>query len=184
MRIVKDSSMASRRKGRPILITFVLAVLSAAATGLVWQVRDLWIREDRIEGFARIIDGDSLFVGKTEVRLYGVDAPELMQRCQREGRDVPCGREALRNLVALVGGQPVFCEKKSVDRFQRVIARCTVDNVDLAQAMVNAGHAVAFGHYLREEEAAKAERKGLWAGEFMRPQDWRRQESHHADFSR
>ncbi len=176
--------MAMRRTRRSLLLTFLMAVLTAIAMGAFWFLQDQWHDAPQISGYARILDGDSLIVGKTEVRLYGVDAPELVQRCQREGRDVPCGREALRNLVALVGGQTVSCEKKTIDRFHRVVARCLADQVDLGQAMVLSGQAVAFGHYQREEDAAKAERKGLWAGEFTRPQEWRRQEGNRTDASR
>jgi len=34
-------------------------------------------------GTARPIDGDSLYVGNTEVRLFGIDAPEYHQVCTR-----------------------------------------------------------------------------------------------------
>jgi endonuclease YncB( thermonuclease family) len=35
-------------------------------------------------GYARSIDGDSLYVGETEVRLFGIDAPEWSQTCTRD----------------------------------------------------------------------------------------------------
>lgn len=34
-------------------------------------------------GLARAKDGDSLMVGDTEVRLFGIDAPEFDQTCKR-----------------------------------------------------------------------------------------------------
>ena len=57
-------------------------------------------------GRAAVIDGDTLDVSGTEVRLSGIDAPELDQRCSTSG-DVlnensdtyPCGMEAAAALA-------------------------------------------------------------------------------------
>jgi endonuclease YncB( thermonuclease family) len=124
-------------------------------------------------GYARIVDGDSLVVAGIEVRLHGIDAPELFQRCSREGREVRCGRESARALIAMVAGQPLTCEQRDIDRYGRTVALCRVEDVDLGRAQVLAGHAVAYGAYYQEEAMARAARRGLWAGEFMRPREWR-----------
>ncbi|MCB1484044.1 MAG: thermonuclease family protein, partial [Hyphomicrobiaceae bacterium] len=47
-----------------------------------------------VRGAARVIDGDSLYVGQNEVRLKGIDAPEGRQTCLRDGRDWDCGNAA------------------------------------------------------------------------------------------
>lgn len=162
----------ARRRG---LATYVLLAFIAAATGLAYLLTQT--RTPAVfSGRARVIDGDSLAVGGVEVRLYGIDAPELFQRCSREGREVQCGREALRHLVALIAGQPVTCERRDIDRFGRTVAVCSVDGVDLGRAMVAAGQAVSYGAYVAEEATARAERRGLWAGDFMPPRDWRDQQ--------
>ena len=62
-----------------------------------------------ISGAGHSIDGDSLKVGDTEVRLYGIDAPELTQTCQREGRAWSCGTDAAYQLSRLVNGKQVSC---------------------------------------------------------------------------
>jgi endonuclease YncB( thermonuclease family) len=153
------------------------ALLSMAVfvvtSGVIAYALNVRAPRPQIAGHARIIDGDSMMIAGTEIRLWGVDAPELFQRCQREGREVQCGREASRALIALVAGQQVVCERRDMDRFGRTIAQCRVDTVDLGRAMVAAGHAVAFGAYYQEEAQARADRNGLWAGEFMRPREWR-----------
>jgi hypothetical protein len=38
--------------------------------------------QEVFEGPARIVDGDTLYIGKDKVRLYGVDAPEKAQVCR------------------------------------------------------------------------------------------------------
>ena len=46
-------------------------------------------------GVARVIDGDTIHVGETRVRLEGIDAPESNQTCKRAtGEEWACGAEA------------------------------------------------------------------------------------------
>lgn len=52
-------------------------------------------------GLGRAMDGDSLMVGETEVRLHGIDAPEYTQTCQRDGHAWDCGGEAAYQLSKL-----------------------------------------------------------------------------------
>jgi endonuclease YncB( thermonuclease family) len=42
-------------------------------------------------GTAHVVDGDTLRVGTELVRLSGVDAPELSQRCGPKAAPVACG---------------------------------------------------------------------------------------------
>lgn len=157
---------------------FVLLLLTGLIVGAAiaaYALNRMPLRP-QISGHARIIDGDSLMVGGTEVRLYGIDAPELFQRCTRDNREVQCGREAARHLTALIAGQLVTCERRDIDRFGRTVAVCSVEGVDLGRAMVAAGQAVSYGSYLIDETGARLERKGLWAGDFIRPREWRDRE--------
>lgn len=125
-------------------------------------------------GAARVADGDSLVVGGRRVRLQGMDAPELAQECEKAGVAYPCGREARDALARLVAGRAVECASHGRDRYDRVLATCTAGGVDLNLAMVEAGWAVSYGDYRHAEHAARQEGRGLWAGSFERPQDWRR----------
>lgn len=152
------------------LVTFVGAC-TAAAYALTHSGG-----RNAVSGYVRVIDGDSLIVGGTEVRLHGVDAPELAQRCARDGRDYACGKEAARHLAGLIAGQQVTCERRDVDRYGRLVAVCRADKTDIGQAMVAAGQAVGYGGYQREEASARFDRRGLWAGDFLRPRDWRERE--------
>jgi endonuclease YncB( thermonuclease family) len=43
--------------------------------------------------------------------------------------------------------------------------------------MVLSGMAIAFGGYRSEQARARSERRGLWAGEFQEPHDWRAEHS-------
>lgn len=116
-------------------------------------------------------------VGSTEVRLFGVDAPEYDQRCKRAGTNWSCGAEAADKLSQLVTGKSVRCVPVSTDQHQRTLARCTVGTLDINRAMVASGFAVAYRHYssdyISAQETAKVNKRGIWAGTFENPSDYR-----------
>ncbi len=128
---------------------------------------------ERISGAGRPVDGDSLHVGRDEVRLKGIDAPEGRQTCQRGGSTWACGEDSRRELVRLIGKDVVECTVVERDRFRRYLSKCTAGGRDLNAGMVSSGLAVAYGGYIREEGDAKARKRGLWGSEFQRPREWR-----------
>lgn len=126
-----------------------------------------------LEGRGRPIDGDSLYVAASEVRLKGIDAPEGRQSCTRNGVAWDCGNAAREELRRLIGGDAVTCEVSERDRHSRLLAYCSAGGRDLNAGMVAAGLALAYGDYTSEEARARAQKRGLWSGEFTRPRDWR-----------
>ncbi len=63
-----------------------------------------------LQGEARAIDGDTLQVGDTRLRLHGIDAPELRQTCEDSAGAVwACGRRAALELAAAVAGGEIHC---------------------------------------------------------------------------
>ena len=118
-----------------------------------------------VAGPALVIDGDGLKIRESEVRLFGIDAPEM-----RGGADGRRSRTALEKLMA---DRPVSCEVLNLDRYKRLIAICTVDGQDLGEAMLAIGQAVTYrkflagspveDRYLAAERAAQAGHLGVWA---------------------
>lgn len=133
--------------------------------------------EPTLTGLARAKDGDSLTVGNREVRLHGIDAPEWDQTCTKAGKPWACGQAAAAQLAKLVTGKQVRCVAVDTDEHQRTVARCTVGTTDVNQAMVASGYAVAYRHYSTDyvpaEDSAKLNKRGLWAGKFEMPSDYR-----------
>jgi endonuclease YncB( thermonuclease family) len=129
---------------------------------------------DRVEGHPRLVDGDSFYIDGREVRMVGIDAPEGRQKCQRGGKSWSCGEAARRTLQGLIAGRSIVCHVESRDQHGRLLTRCEVAGTDLNARMVELGFAVGFGDYRREEQSAKQAKRGLWSGQFERPQDWRR----------
>lgn len=169
-----------RQNTKRSLARLIAAFLVAILTALVGnrhlnQKKDYGPAPEQVSGPARLIDGDSLFVGGSEVRLKGIDAPEGRQTCTRQGRSWDCGNAARDELQALIGGNQVNCKVSERDMHGRLLSYCSAGGRDLNGAMVGAGFAIAFGGYASEEGQAKAARRGLWAGEFQRPREWRDQ---------
>ncbi|RUS63556.1 thermonuclease family protein [Pseudorhodobacter sp. E13] len=148
---------------RSALVLFLLAVTPAQALTL--------------SGQAVVTDGDSLRIGAERIRLFGIDAPELKQRCDPSGRNWACGKWAKDALQQIVSQGVLRCEAVEKDRYGRTVARCMVGQRDVAALMVRAGAATAFTRYstdyVAQERAAKAEARGLWSGAMTAPGDYR-----------
>jgi endonuclease YncB( thermonuclease family) len=71
-----------------------------------------------LTGSPRIIDGDTIAIGKTRIRLEGIDAPEAAQTCGRKGGGTwACGAAATRALSDRIGGKVVECTSRGRDRY-------------------------------------------------------------------
>jgi len=133
------------------------------------------VAASELAGVAKAIDGDTLSIGTTKVRLDGVDAPQADQPCLDEaGKQWTCGLQARRQLASLLEGKRVACEPRRVNRYQRVVAFCRVDGVDLGKLMAEQGWALATdSRYQGAQAAAQQAQIGVWKGSFVNPADWR-----------
>jgi endonuclease YncB( thermonuclease family) len=141
----------------------------------------LKLRQDeteRLGGAFRVVDGDSLDLGGRKLRLRAIDAPELSQICLRDGLSWPCGAESREALKTWVASGAIVCSGVREDKYRRLLVDCVAGAEDVNGAMVRSGMAVAFGGYRSEEEEARQARRGVWAGEFERPSQWRKGHRH------
>jgi endonuclease YncB( thermonuclease family) len=128
-------------------------------------------------------DGGTLQVAGVTYRLDGIDAPELDQMCIDDHADPwACGFEARDRLNRLIDGREVRCEDLGIGTAykKRHIGICTVqgETASLNQLLVRSGFALNFEPYARgrfkdDEAAAKTDRRGLWKGCFVAPQEFR-----------
>ena len=92
----------------------------------------------------KIIDGDTVHFLKEgdtkykKIRLVGIDAPELKQEF---------GKESRQCLVELIENKPIQLVKFGKDRYQRILAKIKIDQVDINLAMIRKGCAWFYRRY-------------------------------------
>lgn len=112
-----------------------------------------------------VTDGDTIWVrpagagSAVQVRLQGIDAPEICQAFGAQARDA---------LAARVLHRPVQVAVVTKDIYQRSVGRVSLQGQDIGAWMVAGGHAWSAhyqrraGPYAQEEAAARNARRGLW----------------------
>src|SRR6201984_325198 len=98
---------------------------------------------DDLTGQASIIDGDTLEIHGSRIRLWGIDAPESSQLCRGEDSlRYRCGAKAANDLDRFMRSRPVSCIPISLDQYGRTVATCSVDGMDLGEWLVRNGLAL------------------------------------------
>jgi len=131
---------------------------------------------DNLVGRASVIDADTVEIHGKRIRLHAIDAPESSQLCRDgSGADYRCGQQASLALADFIGTRPISCETTDIDRYQRIVAICSVGGADMNAWLVEKGHALAYRQYGRDyvsqEDRAREAGRGIWAGEFVAPGD-------------
>lgn len=125
-----------------------------------------------------VIDGDTLHYGDERLRLFGIDAPEINQICQKDGHGWLAGEDAAAWLKSFVAGKQVFCGNVDRDRYGRRVVVCFADRADLGEAMVLNGWALAYRRYslryVAAEASAQRNHLGLWSGDCLAPWQYRK----------
>ena len=110
-----------------------------------------------------VIDGDTIRMNGSTIRLHGIDAPELSQTCG----DFMAGAYAAAFLRQILEGRAVTCEPRTTDRYGRTVALCRADGFDISAWMVRQGQAWAFtrysADYADQESIAREQRLGVHA---------------------
>ncbi|MDX3971623.1 MAG: thermonuclease family protein [Bradyrhizobium sp.] len=132
---------------------------------------------DDFVGQASVVDGDTLEIQGTRIRLWGVDAPESSQLCRGEdSSQYRCGAEAANDLDTYIGRRPVSCVPLNLDQYGRTVATCSVSGTDLGEWLVRNGLAFDWpqyskGRYDGAQRDAERAGRGIWKGSYVEP--WR-----------
>ena len=146
------------------------------------------VRVGTLYGVMEINDGNHLEIQEVRMRLYGIDAPDLAQECTLNGVAYQCGLLAYVQLIDITAGKGrVTCYASKIEGDDRPYGKCglpTANGADILadapsfnEMMVRSGWALAdrrfTSDYVAAEEEARREKRGLWAGEFVVPSEWR-----------
>ena len=85
-----------------------------------------------------VYDGDTIKVAGQAIRLQGLDAEELSE---------PTGPAARAVMQQIVAGKTVTCLPDGTYSYQRIVARCYIDGIDIAMPLVSGGWALDCPRY-------------------------------------
>jgi endonuclease YncB( thermonuclease family) len=170
-----------RRRKKTPWIALMLAVAAALGYILFDKSASISVGDaNDLIGRPSVIDGDTIDIRKTRIRLHGIDAPENGQPCgDAAGMAYTCGSKAAFALADRIGQGNVTCEARDRDRYGRIVAVCFLATTgeDLNAFMVRSGWALAYREYssayVDDEDAARQAKRGLWAGTFTPPWEYR-----------
>ena len=125
-----------------------------------------------------VTDGDSINVvlqdKETEIRLYGIDAPEIRQTH---------GKESAQALKELLASRKLTVTPVTEDSYHRIVALIFADRTNVGAAMVANGQAWVYTKYCTEsfcirwqknEKKARKAKRGLWRDTSPQaPWEWR-----------
>lgn len=112
-----------------------------------------------------VSDGDTVWLrpagagSALQLRLQGIDAPEICQAFGAQARDALAARVLRRQVWVVI---------KARDVYQRAVGRVSFQGQDIGAWLVAGGYAWAArsqrgsGAYAQEEAAARNGRRGLW----------------------
>lgn len=112
------------------LVIFVLALLIIMMRSYQPRI----YASDIIQSTVRfVVDGDSLYLKnyQPQIRLWGVDAPEKKELGYNQAR---------KQLIQLALNQKVSCEIVDIDKYDRSVARCFLENGnEINRMMIESG---------------------------------------------
>ena len=136
----------------------------------------------------RVVDGDTIKVrsisGETNIRLVGIDAPELSHKKREPGQ--PFSQQATKYLAGLVLNKTVDIKEYGHDRYGRILGVVSLGEKNINLEMVDAGFAEVYrgnsapgqdlAPYWKAEEQARAAKRGMWVqgSKYVSPREWRK----------
>ncbi len=155
------------------MIAGLLGAIGGAAVMLFSSPAALFGRVPELGGqfsadapLVAVVDGQTLRLRESVVRLQGVVAPMRGQECTgKAGARFDCGAAASEALAALVRGHAVSCRLEGRDSAGFPQGTCEAGGVSLNHAVVAAGWARADHDapaLAAEEAGARTRRVGIW----------------------
>ena len=126
----------------------------------------------------KVINGTSFIINGYPVKLFGIDSPDLNQSClTKRSEQYACGHTAKKKLEKLILNKTLECQIIGDSMAGFYPTTCVIQGYDVGATMVSVGWAVADRFltpvYIPYEQQAHTAHKGLWAGKFIAPWDYR-----------
>ena len=106
----------------PIMVTARRIAVTVTVAFIAWSACSFAHAAD-LSGVPRVVDGDTLTIGATKVRLEGIDAPETDQTCLNAvGVRWTCGIDARNQLAMHIRNRAISCSPTGTDAYKRTLA--------------------------------------------------------------
>jgi endonuclease YncB( thermonuclease family) len=90
-----------------------------------------------------VIEGDTVEIDGTHIRLLDMDGPESEQVCRPyDSLQYQCGARSANERAVFIAGRPIDCAPVSLDQYGQTFAVCSVKGVDLGDWLVLNGLAL------------------------------------------
>ena len=164
-----------------VFLAFLISSLLVTACQYPNNRHDSYEHADtHVVSISKIIDGDSLIVQSgnksIEVRLHGIDAPELWQTY---------GKTAKSALSKISLKQSFKMTIKAIDRYKRKVVILENSKINLNEELIKNGHAWVYTKYVDNQDwielqnIAKTKKLGLWKNaNAIAPWEWRKKKSY------
>lgn len=163
-------------------VVIFLTINHKSSQASITQAKSHLNFDKKFSGNTFVIDGDSIKVGKNEVRLFGLDAPEYSQTCfNAKKEEYSCGQMSRDFLVNLANKKQVECFYSQKDKYDRYLSKCYIDKVSINEEIIKNGMAVIYNFTESDEKMnelekeAKAKKLGIWKGSFQLPKEYRKE---------
>lgn len=200
----KESSMSTKKNGASTASALLLALTTAASTGV-------WANDSILHGkVVGVTDGDTItvldaYMVRHEIRLAAIDSPETSchkyrpsaedAMCVEHGQ--PFGKAAKKHLSDLAYGQDAEVKVLAGSSYGREIGFVYINGVDVNYEQVKSGLAWHYTHFAKTTQSdaefnkyeqaansAKSSKIGLWADRSpIAPWDYRHNKSSSNHFS-
>lgn len=125
-------------------------------------------------GFPDVVEGDKLRFGSMIVELFGIRAPKPGMICRAGSVEFQCGAAAAQALDRIIENYAIKCQQVSNVQLFPMLTECQMGQSDLNRLILRAGWAMvdmvscdthpACPTYLRDQQFAKDNKKGIWMG--------------------
>jgi endonuclease YncB( thermonuclease family) len=125
-------------------------------------------------GFPSVVEGDKLRFGNMIVELFGIRAPRHGMICRAGSVEFQCGAAAAQALDRIIENYAIKCQQVSYVQLFPMLTECQMGKNDLNRLILRAGWAMvdmvscdshpSCPTYLRDQQFAKDNKKGIWMG--------------------
>ncbi len=166
----------------PLRLLLGLCFLCLTGAGLA-AAQTSELAAETINGVPVVEEPGLMIVNGQKVSLWGIDSLASDQQCWQGETSWDCGQQAMMALRHFIDGRMVECDilqpaHEGVPATGRCYRYKGSNRIDIGGHLVARGWAmdkgeVSAGLYAAAEEAAQADRRGIWDSRFQTPKDWR-----------